>query len=492
MKIIRVSLLAWVVLAVVNSASMSIAAQPNIVVILADDMGFGELQCLNPERGKIPTPQLDAVAKSGMIFTDAHSGSSVCTPTRYGLMTGRYAWRTRLQSGVLKGGESLIAKKTLTVAEMLKTKGYHTAMIGKWHLGMMFDGIENNKKGAVKPGAVVTHGPIDFGGFDEFHGFHYARQMDLWIDNGQVTRNIEAVEMLPALADSAVNYIVSRKGHDQPFFLYVPWNAPHSPVVPSKAWQGKSGINDHADFVMQTDDSYGQVIQALKDNGFYENTLIICSSDNGTSPSTSGLKQLKSAGHFPSGELRGMKSDIWDGGHRVPFLATWPGKIKAGSRCNDLVCLTDIMATSAEITGYKLGKSDGVDSISFLAALTGSNAKPRTNVIHHSISGEFSLRDGNWKYIACPGSGGWGSPGTKRASQQSKAQGEPLMQLYEMEKDLGEQNNLAAAKPETVERLRAMLDTQIKNGRTTPGPKQKNDATIVVEKWNKGSVKKKK
>ncbi len=467
-----------------SGASFAAAAGklPNIVVILADDMGYGELQCLNPE-GKIKTPQLDSIARSGMIFTDAHSGSSVCTPTRYGLMTGRYAWRTRLQNGVLKGGESLIAKKTLTIAEMLGFKGYETVMIGKWHMGMMFDGIENNKKGAVKPGAVVTHGPIDFGGFDEFYGFHYARQMDLWIENDKVTRNIEAVEMLPALTAKAVEYIEKRKGSKQPFFMYIPWNSPHSPVVPSDDWKGKSGLNDHADFVMQTDDSYGQVVQALKQNGFLENTLVICSSDNGTSPGTSGKKVLEAAGHYSSGELRGAKADAWDGGHRVPFLVSWPGKVRPGSQCDDLVCLTDVIATVADVTGYRLEKSDAVDSFSFLPALTGENPNPRRSAIHHSINGYFAIRQGKWKLIACPGSGGWAEPKPAEAIQEAQENGLPMYQLYDMEADIGEQNDLVLEKPETVARLKKLLDRQIAMGRTTPGPKQTNDVPVVVEKW---------
>jgi arylsulfatase A len=479
MKILTSSLLTCILCVAAPCVSAK-DTRPNIVVILADDMGFGELQCLNPEKGKIPTPQLDAIAKSGMIFTDAHSGSSVCTPTRYGLMTGRYAWRTRLQRGVLRGGDSLIAQETLTVAEMLKSKGYHTAMIGKWHLGMKFDGIENNKKGAVKPGAIVTHGPIDFGGFDAFHGFHYARQMDLWIDNDKVTRNIEAVEMLPALTAKAVEYIKGRKGKNKPFFLYIPWNAPHSPVVPSKNWKGKSGLNDHADFVMQTDNSYGQIVNALKDNGFLNNTLVICSSDNGTSPGTSGVKELKAAGHFSSGDLRGMKSDIWDGGHRVPFLVSWPGNIKPNSRCDNIICLTDLMATAAEITGYKLDDSDAVDSISFLQALTEENPKPRADVIHHSINGNFAIRQGKWKLITCAGSGGWSKSKAAKAPKDAKTP--TTVQLYNMETDIGEQNNLASTRPEIIQRLRNLLDTQIKNGRTTAGAIQKNDVPVVVKK----------
>ena len=229
-----------------------------------------------------------------MIFTDAHSGSSVCTPTRYGLMTGRYAWRTRLQSGVLTGGESLIAVGRLTLAQLLSEQGYHTAVIGKWHLGMLFDG--KHVSGKVRVGSTVTHGPLDRGGFDEFHGFHHARQIRTWIDNDTVTQDLEPIEMLPKLTETAVRYINGRKGADQPFFLYIPWSSPHSPVVPSPAWKGKSGLNPHADFVMQTDDSFGKVVQALENNSLLENTLIICGSDNGTSAPTSKLAQLQAQG----------------------------------------------------------------------------------------------------------------------------------------------------------------------------------------------------
>ena len=343
--------------------------RPNIVVILADDMGFGELQCLNPRRGKIKTPQLDSIARAGMIFTDGHSGSSVCTPTRYGLMTGRYAWRTRLQNGVLTGGPSLIAEDRLTLARMLKQKGYHTAMFGKWHLGMLFNGKKEAIEAAI--GAHVTDGPIDAGGFDEFHGFHHARQMKVWVDNDTVTEHIKPIEMLPKLCAGAVEYIHGRKGKKDPFFLYVPWNSPHSPVAPSEQWQGKSGLNAHADFVMQTDDSYGQIIKALRDNGFLDNTLVICSSDNGTSAPTSKKADLEAMGHFPSGDLRGSKADIWDGGHRVPFIALWPKVIKAGSYSDKLVCLTDVMATVADVVGFKLPPNAAEDSMSVLPALKG-------------------------------------------------------------------------------------------------------------------------
>ena len=283
------------------------SVKPNIVIILADDMGFGELQCLNPKRGKIKTPQLDSIAAGGMIFTDAHSGSSVCTPTRYGLMTGRYAWRTRLQHGVLTGGKSLVAKDRLTIADMLKEKGYYTAMFGKWHLGMLFDGKTNSSKN-IPVGSKVTEGPIDAGGFDEFVGYHHARQMSLLIDDDKVAEKIEPIEMLPKLTAAAVDFINKRKGNKQPFFLYVPLSSPHAPVVPSAKWQGKSGLSAYADFVMQTDDSYGQVFKALRDNGMGDNTLIICSSDNGTSAPKANKTELEKMGHFPKRRSSRFKS----------------------------------------------------------------------------------------------------------------------------------------------------------------------------------------
>jgi len=454
--------------------------QPNIVVILADDMGYGELQCLNPKRGKIKTPRLDSIASGGMIFTDGHSGSAVCTPTRYGLMTGRYAWRTRLQKDVLTGGESLITKDRLTMANMLKQKGYHTAMFGKWHLGMLFNG--KKETGDVAVGSKVTEGPIDAGGFDEFHGYHHARQMNIWIDNDTVTAHIEPIEMLPKLTAGAVDYINGRKGKE-PFFLYVPWNAPHGPVVPSTQWQDKSRLNAHADFVMQTDDSYGRVIKALRDNGMLDNTLIICSSDNGTSAPTSKKRNLEKMGHFPSGDLRGSKADIWDGGHRVPFIAHWPKVIKAGSSSDKLVCLNDLMATVAEIIGFKLGPNAAEDSISFLPVLKGEENHARTSVIHHSIHGYFAIRRDKYKLLMCPGSGGWTKPKPNaKIWEKLEDKGKPTVQLYDMTKDIGEQENLAASMPEKVKSMKALLIKQVEDGRTTPGPKQTNDVPITIDK----------
>lgn len=472
-----------IILHLLACCTVSLAAQkPNLVILLADDLGYGELSCLNPS-GKIATPELDKLAGQGMSFTDAHSASAVCTPTRYGLLTGRYPWRTRLQSGVLTGGESLIAQHRLTLAKLLKAQGYHTCIVGKWHLGMLFDGSKN-ASGKVPLGAKVTHGPLDRGGFDEFHGFHHARQMSLWIDDDKITRHIQHVDMLPDLTASAVKYIESRKGREEPFFLYVPWNSPHSPVVPNEKWKGKSGLNDHADFVMQTDDSCGQVIEALEENGFGDNTIVIFSSDNGTSPQTSGREQLLKAGHHSSGKLRGMKADFWDGGHRVPFIVRWPGKVKAGVSKPDLICLNDIYATMADVLGADYPETEGVDSISFLPTLVGKSEEPaRKDVISASISGMFAIRHGHWKLLCGPGSGGWGKPKPAEALRQ----GEPVIQLYHMKKDIGEKHNVQAEFPDKVRELRALLEKQIADGRSTPGPKQKNDAEVVIDKMDKAS-----
>jgi arylsulfatase A-like enzyme len=459
---------------------------PNIIIMLADDLGYGEIQHLNPQRGKIPTPHLDAIAKSGMTFTDAHGTSAVCTPTRYSLMTGRYHWRTRLQNGVLQGGKSLIDENRLTLAKMLRQQGYHTAMFGKWHLGMLVD----NKHKVVSDmpiGSKASEGPVHSGGFDEFHGFHHSGSMSTWIDNQAVTAHVPPIDMLPRLTEKTVAFINARKNNKEPFFLYIPWNSPHSPVVPAKAWQGKSGLNAHADFVMQTDHSYGQIIQALKDNGMYDNTLVIVSSDNGTSAPTAKMKELNQMGHYPSAHFRGSKSDIWDGGHRVPFFVSWPGTIEAGSTHNDIVCFTDVMATLADITNYKLTEKDGVDSQSFLPAFSGKQTQ-RADIIHHSINGYFAYRKNNWKMVATPGSGGWSTPKTNKKVAKGVVNPIENYQLYDMDKDESEQKNLAVTYPETVLEMRKELASVIRQGWSSKGKIGTNDVPVIIEKWGPKAV----
>ena len=361
-------------------------AKPNIIYILADDLGYGDVKCLGGERSKIATPHMDRLAAGGMIFTEAHSSSAVCTPTRYGILTGRYCWRTSKQWGVLNGyAPPLIAKERLTVPALLKQHGYATACIGKWHLGM--DISKEN------PMAPVANGPTARG-FDYFFGISASLDMPpfafiendkfteapavqkQWGRNGAAAPGFDAANVLPALARKASEYIAARAKEPAPFFLYLPLTSPHAPIVPTKEWQGKSGLNEYADFVMETDWAVGEVLAALDKAGIASNTLVILTSDNGCSSKPSRADELEGKGHFPSELRRGYKSDAWDGGHRVPFIARWPGKVKAGSRTDQLTCLNDLMATCAELLGAKLPDNAGEDSVSILPVLLGTATGP--------------------------------------------------------------------------------------------------------------------
>ena len=467
---------------------------PNIVYILADDFGYGDLHALNPERGKIATPHLDRLASQGMRFSDAHSGSSVCTPTRYGLLTGRYAWRTHLQHGVLDGSDDppLIAKHSLTVPALLKQHGYSTAAIGKWHLG--FDSqlpetvgeiATDSKKGkkgeaGLPLGSKIIEGPIARG-FDYFWGCSNARTMSGLIENDKVIENIQPIAMLPRLGQRATAYIEEKSSDaklGKPFFLYVPLTAPHTPIVPSPEWQGKSGLGSYADFVMQTDAVVGDLLSTIDKVGIAKNTLVVFTADNGCSPAA-GTNKLEKQGHFASAQFRGYKADIWEGGHRVPFLVRWPEKIRAGSESSQSICHVDLMSTCAEILETKLPDSAGVDSVSFLPALLGSENGPlREAVVHHSIDGIFSIRQGEWKLELCSGSGGWGSPKDADASKQ----GLPSVQLYNLHIDVAESKNVHAENPDVVDRLTKLLEQYVANGRSTPGPKQSNDVEVNIVK----------
>lgn len=469
-------------------AAAAPAQRPNIVVILADDLGYGDVQALNPQRGKIPTPRIDELAAQGMVFTEAHSGSSVCTPTRYGLLTGRYAWRTRLQSGVLDDYvEPLIAADRLTVPGLLRQQGYHTACIGKWHLGFTIAGAEEGAKrkrqgaGGSRDGAplgsVTNDGPLTRG-FDEFYGFHHARMMKSVFENDRVTQRIEPVEMLPALAQRAAQYIAERATSEQPFFLYLPLSSPHTPIVPGPEWEGRSGLNKYADFVMQTDWVVGEVLAALDRAGVTKNTLVLFTSDNGCSPAAK-VDELERLGHFASELRRGYKADLWDGGHRVPFIVRWPGQVEAGSRSEQLVCLTDLLATCAALLDVSLPVEAGEDSISFLLTLLNTaGGAPRETVVHHSIRGNFAIRDARWKLELCADSGGWSKGGAVETAGQ----------LYDMSQDVGERVNEYAAHPEIVTRLTALLEQSVADGRSTPGPVQQNDVAIDLWKRNARAV----
>ena len=474
--------------------SISKTTKPNIVYILADDLGYGDIRTLNPNRCKIPTPHLDRLASQGMRFTDAHSGSSVCTPTRYGLLTGRYAWRTRLQRGVLDGSNDppLIDASRLTVASFLKQNGYATAAIGKWHLGFHSTEPEatntapatKNTKGnkaksgdaGLPPGSRISEGPTARG-FDYFWGCSNARTMSGLIENEVVIESMAPIAMLPRLGSRAVEYIDQHSAaakNGKPFFLYVPLTSPHTPIVPSTEWQGKSELGSYGDFVMQTDAIVGSILAAIDQAGIADNTLVFFTADNGCSPAAK-TETLEEKGHYASGPFRGYKADIWEGGHRVPFFVRWPGVISAGSISTQPICHVDLFATCANILKTNLPMDAAVDSVSFLPALLGEKDKTaREAVVHHSIDGKFAIRQGKWKLIFCSGSGGWGSPKDAAASTQ----GMPEIQLYDMLTDPSESSNVQSAYPEVVEMLTQRMQTYVENGRSTPGPIQSNDVDV--------------
>ncbi|HEY1081664.1 MAG TPA: arylsulfatase [Prosthecobacter sp.] len=507
-------------------SALTAAEKPNFIFILCDDLGYGDVRCLNPE-GKIATPNMDRIGKEGVIFTDAHTPSSVCTPTRYGTLTGRYNWRTKLQKGVLGGlSPHLIDTSRATVASLLKAQGYHTACIGKWHLGMDWKVKEGKTVSELNIETPEQVWSVDFtqpakngpnaAGFDYYFGISASLDMVpyCFIENGQVTtqptedREIEMVqgetkkytrkgpaapgftgyEVLPTLVDKAVAYVTSKAADaksGKPFYLHLPLASPHTPILPNPEWRGKSGLNQYGDFVMETDAAVGRLLKALDDHGLAENTVIIFTSDNGCSPSVD-FETLVAKGHNPSGKMRGHKADIYEGGHRVPFLVRWPARVKPGQTSPQLACLTDFFATAAEITGAPVPANAGEDSFSFLPALTGeTSASARQSVVHHSIQGHFAIREGKWKLALCPGSGGWSAPRPGKEARNA-----PPAQLFNLETDLGERENLYPQEPEIAQRLTAKLEEIVANGRSTSGEKQAND--VPVEIWKKPETKGKK
>ncbi|MEQ1858745.1 MAG: arylsulfatase [Chthoniobacteraceae bacterium] len=505
-------------------ASVALAAdKPNVIVILCDDLGYGDVKANNPDC-KIATPHMDRLAREGVRFTDAHTPSSVCTPTRYGLLTGRYNWRTKLQSGVLGGlSPRLIEQGRETLATLLKAQGYHTACVGKWHLGMDWaklpgkDVTELSIESAAQVRNVdytkpIANGPLSVG-FDSYFGISASLDMVpyTYIENDRVTvqptvdktwplhpghkgdcrlgpaaPEFEAENVLPDFARRSVEVIAARAKTKQPFFLYLPLASPHTPIAPTKEWIGRSGLNLYADFVMQTDWAIGEVLGALDKAGIADNTLVVFTSDNGCSPQAK-IEELAAKGHAVNGPLRGHKADVFDGGHRVPFIVRWPAKAKPAVS-DALVCLTDVFATCAEIVGTKLPDTAGEDSFSFLPILAGTGKSARTSVVHHTISGAFAIREGEWKIALCAGSGGWSAPRDPEAVKQ----GLPDTQLYRIAGgDIAERDNLAAKEHEVVARMTKLLDRLVADGRSTPGAPQQNAVPVVVRKPIPNPAKKK-
>ncbi len=444
-------------------------AKPNIVIILADDMGYGDPHCFNPQ-SKIATPNLDRLAHEGMMFTDAHAPGPLCHPSRYGLITGRYPFRTDITKWAT---QPLIRTNEVTIASLLKSQGYQTAMIGKWHLGFA-------EKGYDQP---LIGGPVDHG-FDTFLGTrastdispyfwirgnravteptnHIAeKHTEGWTSNqgeflreGGIAPDYAHTNVLPRLTDEAVQLIHARKGKRQPLLLYLAFTAPHTPWLPSAEFAGKSGAGMYGDFVAMVDAEVGRVLKALAEAGMTQDTLLIFASDNGPVWLPGDVARF---GHDAAGGFRGMKSDAWEGGHRMPFIVRWPGKVKAASANQQTICFTDLLATFADVCGAKLTDDAGPDSFSFLPVLLGQQAETKPIrgpiVMQAGSTDAMMIRDGDWKLIDQLGSGGFTKP-----SKITPGPGDPEGQLYNLRDDPAEAHNRYLEQPEIVARLKAEL-----------------------------------
>ena len=498
----------WIPGVAVSATDHGSPSRPNIICILADDLGSGDLSCLNPTSAW-QTPRLDRLASEGLVCTDAHSTSSVCTPSRYALLTGRYSWRGPLKKGVLDGYKPpLIEPGRLTVAELLRQHGYTTAAFGKWHLGVGWS------RSGPRPEDVDFTRPFHGGplahGFDRFLGIATSLDMPpyVWLSQdraasvptahvqdsraprlwraGPISDDFKMEAVQTRLVDEAAAYVEQRaQARDgRPFFLYLPLAAPHTPLLPTAAFEGSTRTTLYGDFVAQVDSDIGRLLDALDRTGLADDTLVIVTADNGFAPAA-GLAELEPFHHDPSGGRRGYKSDLFEGGHRVPFIVRWPGHVPAGSRTGALVSQADLLATCADLVGATLPEDAGEDSISLLPllGLEAPAASVRDSVIHHSGEGRFAIRQGRWKLLAWPGSGGWSAP-TPHPSEWLDVPAEdlstlPPFQLYDLEADPAERTNLAATHPDVVARLGKLLRAQVDAGRSTPGKPQ----PVVLSGW---------
>ncbi len=455
-----------------QACAVDIARRPNVVLILADDLGYGDPRVYNPE-SKIPTPHIDRLAAEGLRFTDAHTPSSVCTPTRYGLLTGRYPWRSRLKSGVLDGySPSLIEPGRTTIASLLAADGYRTACIGKWHLGL----------GAVEPADYAQEFEPGVGSAGFAESFVLPASLDMppyvFVENdrttvfpteavggskmrrhggggfwreGAIAPGFEFDATLPTITERAVSFI-ERQQADKSFFLYLPLTAPHTPWMPTAEFRGRSAAGYYGDFVAQVDASLGRVLDALEANKLANDTLVIFTSDNGAHWTPEDIAQWR---HRANGRWRGQKADIWEGGHRVPFVVRWPGVVTANSKSDQLLCLTDCLATIAEIVQRPLKSGEAEDSISFAAVLNQSlgGGTLRDSIIHQSADGTLAIRQGTWKLATKLGSHGFSQP----KNVEPKPDG-PRGQLYDLGTDPAESQNLWLRQPQRVSELETLLN----------------------------------
>ena len=488
--------------------------KPNIIVILTDDLGYGDVSCMEPN-SKIHTENIDRLAAEGMVLTDCHSSSALCTPSRYALLTGRYNWRSRLKMAVLPGQSfHLIEPGRETIPSLLKKQGYRTAAVGKWHLGMDWqtkDGYQlpatyfdpNTDSDKMMAGidftAPVQNGPNAVG-FDYFYGMpasldqppfihmendravtqptcmmgvrnlarhNPSQQFD--IEYGPAEEGFDPRAMVPEMDEKVLSLVREYADGDQPFFIYYPTLAVHGPLVPSAEYLGKSGLNEYADFVLQVDGFVGRLDALLEEKGIRDNTIVVFTSDNGCS-AVANFETLIGKGHNPSSIYRGWKGDIWEGGHRVPFAVRWPGPSKPGTRSGAVSCLVDLFATFADITGAQYGDDAAEDSVSLLPVFTGEAAEVRDSLMHHSANGSYSLRKGDWKMEFCQGAGGFGGGPAKNKKNPDL----PDYQLYNMAGDVTERYNLCGKQPQVEQELLRLAADMVKNGRSTPGAPQPN------------------
>jgi arylsulfatase A len=431
------------------SAKTSSAEKPNIIFVLFDDIGYGQPPSYRAD-SPFKTPNIDRLAGDGMRFTDAHSAAANCTPTRYGVLTGRYPCRIG-QFGVLKTySPPIIPSTRLTVASFLQRQGYHTACIGKWHLGMNWVDGKPGTENQLPVGAKMTDGPNAVG-FDYFYGFTHARNIGSIIEQDAVVANVEAVENQPLMIAKAVEYIEQRAKADKPFFLYFPMCPPHTPHVPAAEFEGKGGVtgkeSKYADWIYQGDHMLGQILDALDRTGVSKHTLVIAAGDNGASKR-------------PYPPFREAKSSIYEGGHREPFIAKWPGKIKPGSICDQTVCLNDFFATCADILDKKLPEDAAEDSVSLLPCLLGTAKEPVREATIHQAPGGLAIRQGPWKLVF------------HRSGDR---------ELFNLESDISETKDVASANGEVAQQLTKLMQKYIDRGRSTPGAAQKNEFDLSLK-----------
>lgn len=499
----------------------------NVILMFIDDLGYGDISLLN-EDSKIHTPNIDALAERGVVFKDCHATSALCTPSRYGLLTGRYNWRSQLKSGVLPGGaDPLIESERETLGTLFQRKGYFTAAVGKWHLGLGWhrkeiDGseygiaeeAEQKKKLQGASGFLLDGMNIDFSkplqispndyGFDYFYGtavsldqppYTYlenrnvlkipnhitgifpldrtgATQQQLW-QRGPACEGYDFEQVIPDMQKKVLDLIETHA--KEPFFIYYPTHAVHGPLLPPKEYQGKSGLNVYADMVEYLDDMVGQITSKLKEKGIWENTMFIFASDNGCS-GVADYPYLTSHGHNPSYIFRGKKSDIYEGGHRIPAIISWPGYFKEKQECSSMVCLSDFFATFAEMLGVCVSDNAGEDSVSLFPLLEGKCQEVRNHIVHSSGDGSFSIRNKEWKLELCRNAGS-GLRVTEPAPGTSE---EIPYQLYDMQDDVRERHNAAADYPDICLQMMEELMKIIEDGRTTPGRRQDNAG---MEHW---------